>query len=202
MVVPPTRMTDPKSDPQLDPKPRLRWLFRDTRLGFVAGLAQPERDALHRDLARMAAPVVAGFALPASYAAVGDEIDPVEIEHGFAGIAFPRVDGRDLTFHRSRRDELVPRTLAIPEPLASAPRIAPDLLLVPLLAVTLAGVRLGQGKGYYDRALAAQSHAAPVRTVAVAWDCQIAEALPTDPWDVAVDFIATPTRLVDCRAFR
>ncbi len=194
MVVPPTRMTDPK--------PQLRWLFRDARRRFVAGLSQPERDALHRDLARVASPVVTGFALPGSYAAVGDEIDPGEIEHRFARIAFPRVDGQTLTFHRSRWDELVPGKFGIPEPLPSAPMVSPDLLLVPLLAVTRAGVRLGQGKGYYDRALAALLTSSPVRTIGIAWDCQIADTLPADAWDIAVDYIATPTRLVDCRAFR
>jgi 5-formyltetrahydrofolate cyclo-ligase len=194
MVVPPTRMTDSKA--------QLRWLFRDARRRYVAVLSQAERDGLHRDLARVAAPAVRGFSLPGSYAAVGDEIDPVEIEHGFAAVAFPRVDGQGLSFHRSRWDALVPGSFGIPEPLASAPRVAPDLLLVPMVAVTLAGVRLGQGKGFYDRALAALRRAAPVRTVALAWDCQIADALPADAWDIAVDYVATPTRLVDCRAFR
>jgi 5-formyltetrahydrofolate cyclo-ligase len=44
--------------------------------------------------------------------------------------------------------------------------------------------------------------AAPVRTVALAWDVQVADDLPRDAWDIPVDFIATPTRLVDCRRLR
>jgi 5-formyltetrahydrofolate cyclo-ligase len=185
-----------------DSKTALRWLFRDARRRFVAGLSPAEREGLLRDLARIAAPVTKGFLQPGSYAAVGDEIDPVEIEHGFAEIAFPRVSGHDLSFHRSRWDALVPGYAGIPEPRADALRVTPDLLLVPLVAVTPTGVRLGQGKGHYDRALAALRRHAPVRTVALAWDCQIADALPIDPWDMPVDFIATPTRLFDCAKAR
>ncbi len=189
-------------DAATDPKPALRWLFRDARRQFVAGLTMADREALYRDLARMAAPVVRGFTTPGSYAAVGDEIDPVEIEHGFAAVAFPRVTRDGLRFHRAAWDALVPGQLGIPEPRTDAPEVVPDLLLVPLLAVTTAGTRLGQGKGYYDRALAEMRRAAPVRTVALAWDCQIAVTLPADPWDMPVDFVATPTRLFDCARLR
>ena len=185
-----------------DSKPQLRWLFRDARRRFVEALSATERAALYVDLARTASAVTQGFDLPGSYAATGDEIDPVEIEHGFAAIAFPRVNGDVISFHRSRWDALVPGTFNIPEPAADARHVQPDLLLVPLLAVTPAGVRLGQGKGHYDRALATMRKRAPVRTVALAWDCQIAETLPVDPWDIPVDFIATPTRLFDCARSR
>lgn len=195
MVVPPTPMPH-------DSKPQLRRYFRDARRCFVAGLSKVERDALHRDLARMVAPVLAGFVLPASYAAIGDEIDPVVIEQAFTEIALPRVDGFNLRFHSSRGAALVAGVFGIPEPPIDAPQVRPDLVLVPVLAVTLAGVRLGHGKGFYDRALAAFSRTAPVRSVALAWDCQIADSLSADPWDFGVDFIATPTRLVDCQAFR
>ena len=181
-----------------DPKPALRRLFREQRHRFLAGLTPAEREAMYRDLAKIAAPAVAGFSLPASYAAVGDEIDPTQIEHGFAAIAFPRIIGSEISFHRASWDQLVPGPLGIPQPAADAPQATPDLLLVPLLAVTPAGVRLGQGKAYYDRAIAALRRRAPVRTIALAWDVQIADALPVDPWDMPVDFIATPTRLFDC----
>lgn len=201
MVVPPTLMP-PETLAEADPKPALRWLFRDARRRFVAGLSATDRDTLGRDLARIAAPVVEGFAIAGSYAAIGDEIDPVSIEHGFAAIAFPRVTPQGLRFHRATWNQLVPGQLGIPEPRAEAPLVIPDLLLVPLLAVTATGTRLGQGKGYYDRALAELRRAAPVRTVALAWDCQIAEALPADPWDMPVDYVATPTRLFDCASLR
>lgn len=181
-----------------DPKPALRRLFRAQRHQYVVGLTKIEHDAMTRDLARIAAPVTEGFACPGSYAAVGDEIDPVEIEHGFSIVAFPRIVGSDISFHSAPWSALIPGPLGIPQPAADAPRVVPDLLLVPLLAVTPAGVRLGQGKGYYDRAIAELRRSHPVRTVALAWDVQIADALPMDPWDMPVDYVATPTRLFEC----
>jgi 5-formyltetrahydrofolate cyclo-ligase len=89
-----------------------------------------------------------------------------------------------------------------PEPPATAPMVHPDVLLVPLLAVTLSGVRLGQGRGYYDRALAALRRRQPVLAIGLAWECQIAPTLMAEPWDMPLDMIATPQRLVDCRKSR
>lgn len=150
----------------------------------------------------MAVPAVAGFGLAATYAAIGDEIDPSAITGAFAETAFPLVVGNALVFCRAGLGELVPGVLGIPAPAADAPQIRPELVLVPLLGATPAGVRLGQGKGFYDRALAALQAVSPVRTIGIAWDCQVVAHLPSDRWDVPLDYIATPTRLVDCRAFR
>lgn len=185
----------------------LRRHFRAARKAFVASLGPGAREALERQLAGVAAPVLAGHAMAGSYAAIGDEIDPMWIEKQFGPHAFPRVAGPDIVFHQAQWHDLKPGFQSIPEPPASAPIVQPDLLLVPLVAVTLAGVRLGQGRGYYDRALAAlrQRHKAmgrPVLAIGLAWECQIAPALPADAWDMPLDFIATPARLVDCRKHR
>ncbi len=196
MVVPPqylqARMT----------KTALRRDFRAGRKAFVAALADGERQRLERALAEMIAPALTDMRAASSYAAMDDEIDPVWIEGRLAPLGFPRVSGPDIEFHRARRADLRPGAWNIPEPAASAPLLMPDLLLVPLLAVTLAGVRLGQGKGYYDRALARLRQQGPVIAIGLAWDCQIAPALPADPWDAPLDMIATPSRLVRCAEYR
>jgi 5-formyltetrahydrofolate cyclo-ligase len=190
--------------PPDDPKPALRQLYRDRRRGFVAGLAAGQRERLERDLATVCKPLKDRYKAIASYASVGDEIDPRWVEEMLGPHAFPRITGKDLTFHLSPWADLVPGPLGIPQPPASAPAITPDLLLVPLLATTLDGVRLGQGGGYYDRTLAAlrapdRANEAPVTAVGLAWEVQIADFLPQDAWDQRLDMIATPARLVDCR---
>jgi 5-formyltetrahydrofolate cyclo-ligase len=190
------------SEPADDPKPALRRLFRSERAAFVATLDAGSRDRLERDLAAIVAPLLTGFRHAASYAAVGPEIDPSHIESLLPGHAFPLVTGRALGFHVSDWADLRPGVLGIPEPAATAPQVTPDLLLVPLLAVTVAGVRLGQGGGYYDRTLATLRSGGKVTAIGLAWDVQIADALPRDPWDALLNWVATPTRLVDCAKHR
>lgn len=185
-----------------DPKPALRQIARAARRDYVASLTTTSREAAERDLAKIIAPLLAGVRNPASYAAVGDEIDPRWIEERMGPHAFPRINGRNISFHRTSWAEMRPGPLNIPEPPPNSPEITPDLLLVPLLAATRTGIRLGQGGGYYDRALAGLRSKGPVTAIGLAWDVQIVDALPRDPWDQLLDHIATPTRLVDCRTLR
>lgn len=67
-----------------------------------------------------------------------------------------------------------------------------DVCVLPALGVDLTGVRLGQGGGWYDRALAALPRP---RRIALVWDEDVSERLPAQPHDAAVDVIVTPTRI-------
>ena len=72
-----------------------------------------------------------------------------------------------------------------------------DAVLVPALAVSSSGQRLGRGGGSYDRALAR----VPVGTFACAllYDGELGVDVPVEPHDRPVTAAATPTRLVHCR---
>ena len=63
-----------------------------------------------------------------------------------------------------------------------------DLVVVPALAVDLAGNRLGRGGGSYDRALSR----ATGLTVALLYDGETVDALPVEPHDAPVQSFATP----------
>ena len=69
-----------------------------------------------------------------------------------------------------------------------------DLIIIPALAASADGTRLGQGGGWYDRALTHRSPGVPV--VAAIFDDEVLEAgiIPAEPHDVPVDGIVTPTR--------
>jgi 5-formyltetrahydrofolate cyclo-ligase len=67
-----------------------------------------------------------------------------------------------------------------------------DLTIVPLLAFDRRGYRLGYGKGYYDRLLAA----APRPTIGVAFAAQEIPALPDEPFDVPLDWIVTEDEVI------
>lgn len=184
-------------------KTDLRRHYRTARRTYVASLDTAMRTAQEQALAGQVAPLLSGIRMAGSYAATGDEIDPMWIEKMLGPHAFPRVAGPDISFHIADWAEMKPGFQGIPEPAITAPRVIPDLVLVPLIAVTITGIRLGQGRGYYDRALASLRASNPkLLAIGLAWECQIAPTLPADPWDMPLDMVATPVRLVDCRKSR
>lgn len=67
-----------------------------------------------------------------------------------------------------------------------------DLIIVPLLGFDRAGYRLGYGKGYYDRLLAA----APVPALGVAFGVQEVAALPRERHDIPLDWIVTEDEVI------
>ena len=64
-----------------------------------------------------------------------------------------------------------------------------DLIMVPGVAFTREGARMGHGKGYYDKLL---EHARPdAPLVALAFECQFFPDIPTQEHDVFMDKIIT-----------
>lgn len=81
----------------------------------------------------------------------------------------------------------------IREPNTECTEIPPnqlDLALVPGVGFDLKGGRLGRGRGFYDRLLAQ----IPGSKCGVCFDEQIVETIPTEPHDVRMNYILTPTR--------
>lgn len=64
-----------------------------------------------------------------------------------------------------------------------------DLVLVPGLAFTPAGGRLGRGGGFYDRLLAAT----PAVRMGIGLDEQVVAWLPLEPHDQLLDYVLTPS---------
>jgi len=71
-------------------------------------------------------------------------------------------------------------------------------IFVPGLAFDVCGNRLGRGQGWYDRLLW-QLGALPT-SVALAYESQIVDTLPTDLWDQKVQYVITESRVIDCAA--
>jgi len=67
------------------------------------------------------------------------------------------------------------------------------LVLVPALAVDRQGNRLGRGRGYYDRALAALPDASPVRVLAVVFDDELVDEVPVEAHDRPVSGALLPS---------
>ena len=78
------------------------------------------------------------------------------------------------------------------EPVGETAELAgADLIFIPAMAVDQTGQRLGKGKGYYDRALGELENVAPV--IAVVFDDELLETVPTEDHDHPVDAAVTPS---------
>ncbi len=67
------------------------------------------------------------------------------------------------------------------------------LMIMPGVAYDMSRNRLGYGGGYYDRYLKEQN-GFPVKTLAVGFDFQIVESIPTDAYDKKPDILITEER--------
>lgn len=70
------------------------------------------------------------------------------------------------------------------------------VVLVPALAVDRRGVRLGRGRGFYDRSLGGRDPRA--RLIAVVRDAEVLDEVPADPHDIPMTHALTPRQgLID-----
>jgi len=110
-------------------------------------------------------------------------------------VVLPRVTGpRDMEFVAIRGfGGRVPGPFGIPEPRPGA-KISPsraDIMVVPGLAFTPDGHRLGYGGGYYDRLLRGR----PFPAVGLAFESQVVPQLPRHRGDEALDAFVTERRV-------
>lgn len=89
-------------------------------------------------------------------------------------------------------------TVVVPDPEPTAPwPVDPsevEVVVVPGMAFTPDGRRLGQGAGWYDRFLAEVRRDCAV--IGVCFDEQLVDDLPVEPHDFRVRWVVTPARTV------
>ena len=152
-------------------------------------------------------PVIAEAHRVAAYRAVRGEVPLDELLGGARREVFtlPRVVGDDLEFVAwSEGQTLAPGSFGIPEPVdgevvAFADH---DAVLVPLVAFDARCHRLGQGGGFYDRALAALPSGpgtARPATIGVAHWFQQVDEIPLEPWDMPLDAVVTERDIIISR---
>ena len=136
-------------------------------------------------------------AVVAAYWPVASELDPRPLaralrdEHG-ARLALPVVAGDELWFGAWDGDACFePAGFGALGPGPGAAVLRPDVVLAPLVGCDRRGGRLGQGKGYYDRALARIDEDGAAFVVGVALDCQLSPAVPTEVHDRRLDAVLT-----------
>ena len=104
-------------------------------------------------------------------------------------VAVPKVYGDEMKFIYMTDLSMTEKSdMGIPEPVADEP-VADDptaLVLMPGLAFTQRGDRMGYGGGYYDKFLAREPDHP---TVALCYAFQMVEELPTQEHDIPVDLV-------------
>lgn len=135
-----------------------------------------------------------------SYLAFGSEIDLRDL-HEDNGKTFyvtrtARAQDPGLTIHRLS-EGLEPHPYGYLQPPADAEPVSPhliDLVLVPGLCFDMQGMRLGYGKGYYDRLL--PSLQPEVVRVGVTAEALVVPTLPSDSFDVRMTHLVTELGVV------
>ena len=69
-----------------------------------------------------------------------------------------------------------------------------DVILIPAASIGTDGMRLGWGRGYFDRTLGSLTKRPPV--YAVIYDHEVVESVPRENHDQAVDGVVTPERII------
>lgn len=114
--------------------------------------------------------------------------------------AFPRVDASELAYYSVRNwHDLKISKFGIGEPArqrAEKP-VHPELILVPGVAFSETGYRIGFGAGHYDRAVdqwSKQGLRAMIRMIGVAYEFQVLKAFGTESHDQRLDGVLTESR--------
>ena len=171
----------------------LRKEMKERLKGLPEGRKRELDEALCRQL--LSLPEFSAPRTVYAYASLSWEPDTWEIlkallSRGFR-LALPRVEGREMRFYFvPDLKELSQSSMKIWEPKADA--VPADdseaLVLVPGMAFSREGARLGKGGGFYDRFLAAEPDH---KTIALAYGFQLMEQIPTGVYDRPVDQIVT-----------
>lgn len=107
----------------------------------------------------------------------------------------PAIQGNSMQFQLYRaNDELEVHHYGVSQPKFIETLTKPfiDLCLMPLIGFDTSGNRLGMGGGFYDRYFAKKHN---TLLAGVAYEFQLIDQLPTDPWDVKLHCIFTEHKL-------
>ena len=104
-------------------------------------------------------------------------------------VAVPKVYGDEMKFiYLTDLTQVAEGYAGIPEPVVDSP-VGDDptaLVLMPGMAFDREGHRIGYGGGFYDKFLAEEPNHP---TIALCYDFQIVEDLPTEEFDIPVDCV-------------
>jgi 5-formyltetrahydrofolate cyclo-ligase len=169
-------------------------------MGRRDAITGPDRAALSTVIARRAISIAERTSprAIAAYLPIRSEVDPAPViawahDRGIP-VALPTVlDAATIVFRAHvRGGALEPGRFGTRAPAAYAAEASPDLLILPMVAFDRSGARLGHGRGFYDRAVAALiSQGVKPVLVGVAFAVQEVPSIPVEGHDIRMDWIVT-----------
>ena len=202
------RGTSPRMTEQMsDSISELKTIIRKDAIMRRDALPAAERAKAAETLAARAFLVAVGRGqIVSGFFPLKSEISPLPLMRKLADagaqLALPVIDGRGkplimraFTFG----DALASGQWGIREPKSDAPEVAPDILLVPLLAFDRTGHRIGYGAGYYDMTIAKLRAMKPITAIGIAFAAQEIEQVPVTPRDARLDLVLTEREIIDLR---
>jgi 5-formyltetrahydrofolate cyclo-ligase len=173
------------------------------RRTYADSLTPELRADLEAKLAEIVLPHLIGARVIGGYHPLRAEISPYPILAGLGedqAAVLPWFLDRDARMIFRRVPAAEPSPWGVLQPSPDAEALAPDLVLVPLVAADRKGTRIGHGKGHYDRALSHLREGGTVFTIGLGWEWQIYDdPIRADSWDMPLDAIATPKEWIACR---
>jgi 5-formyltetrahydrofolate cyclo-ligase len=183
--------------------------LREQLVAARGGVADAVRAVEARMLCEHLEPVVSSGSTVCAYVPVGTEPGSIEMldmllrRSGRVLLPVARTSGPGnngtpvpLRWGEYRPGALVPGQWGLLEPaepvLPASALAEATLVIVPALAVDRRGVRLGRGRGFYDRSLNGRDPQA--RLVAIVRDVEFVDELPAEPHDVPMTHVITPQR--------
>jgi 5-formyltetrahydrofolate cyclo-ligase len=187
-----------------DEKKYLRAILKETRESLTPGIAgalssRVQAVFLHSDFYRESRSVVL-------YSEFANEVstDTILSDALAAGRAvfYPRLDRARNALSLCKvesRSDLAPGAYGILEPETPAIdtlSLPPSVVVVPGMAFTIRGERMGRGGGHYDRLLAELTELAPhAITVGLAYSFQLLDNVPQSGWDRRLNFVVTESAI-------
>ncbi|MED7788155.1 5-formyltetrahydrofolate cyclo-ligase [Francisella sp. 19X1-34] len=138
----------------------------------------------------------------ASFLSLKNEIDTSLINSHFNNIYLPIVHPfikHGLWFARDSKNYYLNK-YSIKEPIYNLQDITTawelDIIIVPIVGFTKDKFRMGMGGGFYDYSLSFKKNKKSPITIGVAFDEQQNNAIIIDNYDIKLDTIITPTRIL------
>ena len=172
-------------------KSALRKHLLEKRDATSAELRDISSEKIHENLKKISS--YANSQNIACYSSIGSEINTrnimLNILEQSKNLLLPRVINDNLEFYVvPNLEKLEKGSFEIMEPRDSCKKAEKiNCVLIPTVGVSKSGVRLGYGKGYYDRFLSSTDAV----KISLTYSKQIVKSIPSDSHDIKIDWIVT-----------